>query len=85
MADDDGEAIGQASFPEVQRLAGSLVFIKRLAASPYADLVSPALWSEIEHAFTENYCAIVGFTQESPLFTWCVPLSHTQSAVKSIT
>ena len=61
---------------EVQRLAGSLVFGHRLAQSPYADLVAPAMWSDVEHRFNSDYCGVVGFSTESPLFVAYVHPSH---------
>ena len=33
---------------EIQRLSGAVLYADRLAASPYADLLSPKLWADAE-------------------------------------
>jgi len=53
---------------EIQRLMASLLFINRLDKSPYSDFLSPILWSDIVHTFTGTACALLGLSQESPLF-----------------
>ncbi|KAL1924445.1 uncharacterized protein VTP21DRAFT_4099 [Calcarisporiella thermophila] len=53
---------------EIQRLMCSLLFLSRLDRSPYADLLSPSYWSDIQHAFTTDFCRLLGLPAESPLY-----------------
>ena len=62
---------------DIERLAGSLVFLRRLSSSPYADLALPEVWDEVEHAFVADYCSVAGFAQESPLYVWYGVLHRT--------
>jgi len=52
---------------EIQRLTGCLVYADRLDKSPYADLLSPKQWDDIEVDFTRMCCTLLGQAYESPL------------------
>lgn len=45
---------------EVDRLMGCTLYRGRLHASPYADLLSPALWDEFALEFARQCCSLVG-------------------------
>ncbi|KAL7753348.1 hypothetical protein RI367_001123 [Sorochytrium milnesiophthora] len=53
---------------EIQRLTCSVLFWKRYSSSPYAAYLSPAMWSDVEHQFTREYCSLLGLSPESPLY-----------------
>mmetsp|Transcript_46189 Transcript_46189/g.117937 ORF Transcript_46189/g.117937 Transcript_46189/m.117937 type:complete len:391 (-) Transcript_46189:180-1352(-) len=53
--------------PNIQRLMGSLLFAGRLAASPYADLLSDGMWQAAADEFTRQCCGLLGQASESPL------------------
>ncbi len=38
-----------------------------LAASPYAHLLEPAHWSDVQDMFMRDACALMGLSIESPL------------------
>jgi len=59
-----------AHLKDVKRLMGMLLYVDRLASSPYADLISPSHWADMEHSFTREYCALIGLPSESPLYVW---------------
>ncbi|KAI9342045.1 CTLH/CRA C-terminal to lish motif domain-containing protein [Zopfochytrium polystomum] len=52
---------------DIQRLMGSLMFIRRLPTSPYKDLISPTLWSDAQHSFSRDFCLHLGLSSDSPL------------------
>ena len=57
--------------PEIRRFMGALLYAgdeKRLLSSPYADLLRPSLWQEVQHELVAQYCALIGQPTESPLF-----------------
>jgi len=53
---------------EIQRLMGCLLYLNHLEKSPYADLVSPTHWSDIQNQFTRDCCSLMGLSYESPLY-----------------
>ncbi|CAG8460625.1 1255_t:CDS:2 [Paraglomus brasilianum] len=53
---------------EIQRLMGSMVYFNNLNSSPYAELLSPDAWTDIQHQFTRDFCSLLGMSWESPLF-----------------
>lgn len=58
-------------FPDVQRLMGSLLFLKfGIERSPYRDLMSQDLWVDVSETFTKEACALLGLSVESPLTVW---------------
>lgn len=53
---------------EVQGLMGAVMYAGAgLAESPYAHLLSPTHWAEIEDVFLRDGCALMGLAVESPL------------------
>ncbi|KAK9688392.1 hypothetical protein K7432_014418 [Basidiobolus ranarum] len=54
--------------PEIQRFMCAILFINRLENSPYADLLSNSHWFDIQHAFTRDFCSLLGMPCESPLY-----------------
>ena len=54
---------------EVKRLFGCLVYLplSRLQKSPYADLASPSVHTDLEPMFAKEYCASRGFSRQFPL------------------
>ena len=55
-------------FTELQILMGSLLFIRQgLADTPYSHLLDPINWLEICDIFTQDACALLGLSVESPL------------------
>ncbi|KAM6500564.1 CTLH/CRA C-terminal to LisH motif domain containing protein [Amanita muscaria] len=54
---------------ECKRLMACVAFlpIMKLQNSPYADLASPSLHSELEPLFTKEYCASLGMSRQEPL------------------
>ncbi|KAG8907389.1 hypothetical protein FRB99_004414 [Tulasnella sp. 403] len=53
--------------PQVNRLLAALAFSPRLASSPYADLAAPKIHTDLEPAFTREYCARMGMSRQLPL------------------
>ncbi|KAJ3417138.1 hypothetical protein HDV05_006997 [Chytridiales sp. JEL 0842] len=53
---------------DIQRLLCSVLYIKRLAKSPYADFLDQNLWFDIQRAFTRDFCQLLGLSSESPLY-----------------
>lgn len=54
-------------FPEIQKLMGSLLWNRNLEKSPYAEFLSPALWTNAAKELTQQYCSLLGEPSESPL------------------
>lgn len=53
-------------------LAGSLGFSPDLLASPYTTLFStPSAWDQTCQSFTLEFCALLGLSSTSPLYTAC--------------
>jgi hypothetical protein len=52
---------------KVTRLMGCLCYTKRLASSPYADLLAESQWSAIAQEFVRQCCGLMGLALESPL------------------
>lgn len=66
---------------DVQRLMCSILFNTRPSSksflhevskstdsfSPYQDLLSPSLWTDVKAAFSHDYCALKGLSKEAPL------------------
>ncbi|XP_044507505.1 protein RMD5 homolog [Mangifera indica] len=54
-------------FDEVQKLMGSLLWVRRLEKSPYAELLNPAHWDKLTEELTQLFCSLLGQPYESPL------------------
>jgi len=54
---------------EFKRLMACLAYLprKRLERSPYADLASPSLHTDLEPLFAKEYCASLGMSRQVPL------------------
>jgi E3 ubiquitin-protein transferase RMND5 len=46
----------------------SLLYKKRLSNSPYVDLLDQNLSNDIQHAFTRDFCQLLGLSADSPLY-----------------
>jgi len=58
----------QGEEKEIQSLMAALMYSgKELATSPYAHLLDPNHWVEIEDMFLRDSCALLGLSVESPL------------------
>ncbi|KAJ1338900.1 hypothetical protein BSLG_006537 [Batrachochytrium salamandrivorans] len=77
VANEPHEALAYAkanfhAFPrhlkEIQQLMCSILFITKLSLSPYANLLNPHLWSDIQTTFTRDFCQLIGLSSDSPLF-----------------
>ncbi|KAG0236319.1 hypothetical protein BGW42_003731 [Actinomortierella wolfii] len=53
---------------EISRLMCSVLFVERLASSPYADLIGPNTAADLQHMFTRDFCILIGLSCESPLY-----------------
>ncbi|CAG8579534.1 3907_t:CDS:2 [Acaulospora morrowiae] len=53
---------------EIHRLMGALVYIYKLSSSPYVDLLSEHVWTDIQLAFTRDFCNLLGMSCDSPLY-----------------
>ncbi|TPX69058.1 hypothetical protein SpCBS45565_g02660 [Spizellomyces sp. 'palustris'] len=53
---------------EIQRLMCSFLYSNRLSDSPYADLLDPHAWIDIQHRFTRDFCQLLGLSSDSPLY-----------------
>ncbi|XP_010417027.1 PREDICTED: protein RMD5 homolog A-like [Camelina sativa] len=60
-------AYSDRCFPEIQKLMGSLLWNRNLDKSPYAEFLSPALWTNAAKDLTQQYCNLLGESSESPL------------------
>ena len=62
-------AAGPNESPEVavRRLLGTLTFASRLETSPYANLLSPALWRDAAKRFEHDCLGLLGLPRDSPL------------------
>lgn len=51
------------------RLMACIVYLplSRLRVSPYADLTSPSLYTDIDPMFAREYCASLGMSRQIPL------------------
>ncbi|KIY69989.1 hypothetical protein CYLTODRAFT_442301 [Cylindrobasidium torrendii FP15055 ss-10] len=56
---------------EVKRLMTCIIYLpaSRLRHSPYADLTSPEIHTEVEPLFAKEFCASLGLSQQVPLET----------------
>ncbi|XP_044490599.1 protein RMD5 homolog [Mangifera indica] len=54
-------------FYEVQKLMGSLLWVKRLEKSPYAELLNPTHWDKVTEELTCQFCSLLGQPYKSPL------------------
>lgn len=54
---------------EIMRLMACIVYLPlaRLRVSPYADLASPNLYTDIDPMFSREYCASLGMSRQIPL------------------
>ena len=52
---------------EFKRLMASLAYLPKLDCSPYADLASPSLHTDLEPLFAKEYCASLGMSKQVPL------------------
>jgi hypothetical protein len=56
------------SSPGWKALMGAVMYAgPQLAASPYAHLLEPAHWSDVQDMFMRDACALMGLSIESPL------------------
>jgi hypothetical protein len=46
----------------------SVLYLKKLDRSPYAQLYEEGAWDSIQHLFTKEYCHHLGLPSESPLY-----------------
>lgn len=55
--------------PEFKRLMACLAYLpkEKLEHSPYADLASPSLHTDLEPLFAKEYCANLGMSRQVPL------------------
>ncbi|KAI0670486.1 Sfi1 spindle body protein-domain-containing protein [Trametes maxima] len=55
--------------PEIGRLMNCVTYLplSRFMKSPYADLASPSVQSELERMFATDYCASLGMSRQAPL------------------
>ena len=55
--------------PEFKRLTACLAFLpkEKLERSPYADLASSSLHTDLEPLFAKEYCASLGMSRQVPL------------------
>lgn len=55
--------------PEIRRLMTCMLYLPlaRLQLSPYAELASPSLHSDLEPMFAKEYCASLGMSKQIPL------------------
>ena len=58
---------------EIQRLTACIAYLPRdrLLRSPYADLASPSIHSDLEPMFAKEYCASLGMSRQVPLRVVC--------------
>ncbi|KAF9357119.1 hypothetical protein BGX26_004236 [Mortierella sp. AD094] len=59
---------GSRHTQEIQRLMCSIIYMKNIKASPYADLIAPNFCDDIQHMFTRDFCSLIGLSCESPLY-----------------
>ena len=54
---------------EFRRVMSCILFLpeSRLRTSPYADLASPAVHTDLEPLFAKEYCAHLGMSKQVPL------------------
>ncbi|KAG0175556.1 hypothetical protein DFQ30_005251 [Apophysomyces sp. BC1015] len=55
-------------FTEIKRLMTSTI-VPDITRSPYADLRSPTLWTDIRLEFQRDFCSLHSMSAESPLYT----------------
>lgn len=70
-------AYAKAKFPsfylhheaEINRLMSCIIYtpISRMKTSPYAELASPAVHTDLEPLFSKEYCASLGMSRQVPL------------------
>ncbi|KAL2918412.1 hypothetical protein HK105_201812 [Polyrhizophydium stewartii] len=53
---------------EIQQLMCSILFASKLSVSPYANLLNPHLWTDIQTTFCRDFCMLLGLSSDSPLF-----------------
>lgn len=59
----------QTIYPtQVSRLMCSILYAGRLSSSPYADLNSPSMWSDVIVEFTREFASMLGLSPDSPLY-----------------
>lgn len=52
---------------DIQRLMGCLLWVNKLEASPYKDLLSESHWDSVALQFSRECCNLLGQAYESPL------------------
>ncbi|XP_073044833.1 protein RMD5 homolog [Primulina eburnea] len=52
---------------EIQKLMACLLWAERLDSSPYAELLSSIHWEKLAEEITEQFCHLMGQSNESPL------------------
>lgn len=61
----------QVFFPDVQKLMGALLYLHYdLDRSPYKELLSQDLWTDVKETLTKDACALLDLSVESPLTIW---------------
>ncbi|KAI8924507.1 CTLH/CRA C-terminal to lish motif domain-containing protein [Entophlyctis helioformis] len=53
---------------EIQQLMCAILFADKLSVSPYASLLNPHLWVDIQSSFSRDFCLLLGLSSDSPLF-----------------
>ncbi len=48
----------------------SILYINSLEKSPYASILSPTNWLEVENAFIRDCCSLMGLPHDDPLELW---------------
>ena len=56
-----------SNFKEIQKLMGSLAFLKRLEKSPYEGFQDERMWDSLADSFVRESCALLGLSSEMPL------------------
>ena len=58
---------------EICRLTACLAYLpkERMLRSPYADLASPSIHTDLESMFAKEYCASLGMSRQFPLRVVC--------------
>jgi hypothetical protein len=56
---------------DIQKLMGSLAFIKRLDGSPYKEFLDVSMWDNLADLFIRDSCRLLGLSEEMPLLV-CV-------------
>ncbi|KAJ1657610.1 hypothetical protein IWQ61_003024 [Dispira simplex] len=55
-------------FKQISQLTCAVIYINHLEHSPYARLLDPLLWTELEHQVTSSFCKKLDLAENSPLY-----------------